>query len=83
MVNIRKCKAFDQDARDKLLKHWIEPQYGSVSAFAAAIGISRNSMYDILNGKYYPRVKHYLKMCEYLNIDPWLMQTFLPDLSND
>lgn len=81
-MNIKRNKLIDQDSRDKLRKHWIEPQYGSVAEFAKVVGISRNAMYDILNGKYYPRVKHYLRMCEYLNIDPWLMQTFLPDINN-
>ena len=81
-MNIKRNSVIDQGSRDKLRKHWIVPQYGSVSEFAKAIGISRNSMYDILNGKYYPRVKHYLKMCECLNIDPWLMQSFLPDINN-
>lgn len=81
-MNVKRSKLIDQDSRDKLRKNWIEPQYGSVSEFAKAIGISKNAMYDILNGKYYPRVKHYLRMCEYLNIDPWLMQTFLPDINN-
>lgn len=80
-MNVRKCPKWDQDARDNLRKKWIEPKYGSVAEFASAIGISRNAMYDILNGKYYPRVKHYLKMCEYLGIDPWLMQTFLPEIN--
>lgn len=79
-MNIEKSKSTDQMQRDKLRKK-IEGYYGSVAEFAKEVGISRNSMYDILNGKYYPRVKHYLVMCECLHIDPWLMQTFLPEVN--
>lgn len=82
-MNIRRSKILNQECRDRLRKNWIEPQYGSVASFAKAVKISKNAMYDILNGKYYPRVKHYLKMCECLNVDPWLMQTFLPEISDD
>lgn len=75
MMRIRKEVIFlDNDRFRKL----ILMNFLSVSDFAKAVGISRNSVYDILAGRYYPRVNHYLKMCELLNVDPWTLRLYLP-----
>lgn len=63
----------------KNLRSLILACYPSISAFANDVGISRNAMYDFLNGKYQLRIKHFMKMCELLPLDVWALYAYIDD----